>query len=110
MAGKFCWKPDLRTAKSMNSPAAVRAPLVLSMAYGRYFDELDVGGFHSGVMVTVEHGDLRTLCGEGFRGSGADAANHPITRSKRDSACPPLATTEAEGRAAGAWRSSRFYF
>jgi hypothetical protein len=43
-------------------------------------------------------------------GSGADAANHPITRSKRDSACPPLATTEAEGRAAGAWKSSRFSF
>jgi hypothetical protein len=43
-------------------------------------------------------------------GSGPDAANHPITRSKRDSACPPQATTEAEGRAAGAWKSSRFYF
>jgi hypothetical protein len=43
-------------------------------------------------------------------GSGADAANNPTTRSKRDSACPPQATTEAEGRAAGAWKSSRFYF
>jgi hypothetical protein len=43
-------------------------------------------------------------------GSGADAAKYPTTRLKRDSACPPPATTKAEGRAAGAWKSSLFYF
>jgi nitrate reductase NapE len=36
-------------------------------------------------------------------GSGPDAANHPITRSKRVLPCPLQATTGAEGRAAGAW-------
>jgi hypothetical protein len=50
-------------------------------------------------------------CSSVDAGSGTDAANDPaITSKKRDSACPPQATTEAEGRAAGAWKSSRFYF
>jgi hypothetical protein len=43
-------------------------------------------------------------------GSGTDAANDPAIHRKRDSACRPQARTEAEGRAAGAWKSSRFYF
>src|ERR1700730_1265970 len=43
MAVKSCWKRDSRKRKSTNSPAAALVHLGLRMAYGRYFDELQVG-------------------------------------------------------------------
>jgi hypothetical protein len=43
------------------------------------------------------------------QGNGPDAVQFQNSR-ERDTACPPLATTHMDGRAAGAWKSLRFCF
>jgi hypothetical protein len=43
------------------------------------------------------------------QGNGPDAVQFQNSK-ERDTACPPLATTHRDGRAAGAWKSLRFCF